>query len=362
MNTKLKIQSFLWLFVVANVFAQSNKTCNNSVDDPVFDLNSITKCSLEKADDNKKQKITVQVTSRRRVVRKRDKATGIASSNRSQKLNSIKKKVGLVNNIIVDEDNVPDVLPFDYVDQIPLFKKCQAVPMSGQEKCFKMQVLSHIKKNLKYPSSAYQKKIQGKVYAHFVINKEGEVDQLKIVSPYKGEILGKEAERIIKKLPKFTAGEHNGKAVEVKYGMPITFKIPGVKPSNIRKSTGKTDIKELIYSFSSLDEIPQFNSCKKADDSSLNCFNSNLINHIQNYFAYPEQAKRANIEGDVVVNFVVDKKGNIVNIKSKGPENARILELAATRFIEKLPKLRPGKKGGKEVNTSYSFPIEFKLH
>lgn len=362
MNSRLKFQLLLWLFLVANVYSQSNKTCNNSVDDPVFDLNSITKCSIEKADDNKKQKVSVQVTSRRRVVRKRNKVTGVRSTNYSHKLNSIKKKVGLVNSIIVDDEEMPEILPFDYVDQIPLFKKCEAVPISGQERCFKIQILTHIKKNLKYPKSAYQKRLQGKVYVHFVINKQGEVDELKVVSPYKGEILGREAERIIKKLPKFSVGEHKGKPVEVKYGLPITFKIPGVKPSNIRKSSSKTKINEMIYSFSSLDEIPKFESCKKSGDSSLNCFNTSLIEHIKNYFAYPEQAKMANVEGNVVVNFVINKEGNIVNITSKGPENTKILELAATRFIEKLPKLKPGKKEGKSVNTSYSFPIDFKLH
>ncbi len=366
MNKKLKTSLLLLLCVIINVNSQSKKTCNNSVDDPVFDLNSITKCSVESSKDNKQQKVTVQITSKRkrsRIIRKRNKANGLASNNHSHKLNNIKKKVDLVNNIIdVNKEEIPEVLPFDYVDQIPLFKKCQSVPIASQENCFKLQVLNHIKRNLKYPSSAYQRRLQGKVYVHFIINKEGEVDELKVISPYKGEILGKEAKRIIKKLPKLTAGKHKGSQVAVKYGMPITFKIPGVKPSNVRKSPNKTDINEMIYSFSSLDKIPQFEFCKKSKDTSLSCFNNSLIKHVQNYFAYPEQAKVNNIEGDVVVNFVINKDGDIVNITSKGPQNGKILELAAIRFIEKLPTLKPGKKEGKSVNTSYSIPISFKLN
>ncbi|SNR16459.1 energy transducer TonB [Tenacibaculum jejuense] len=365
MNKKLRFSTLLLLFYIANVSPQSSQTCSNSVDDPVLDLNSITKCSIDrKSDDNKVQKVTVQVTSRRRrVVRKRNKATGLSSANNySHKLASIKKKVNIVNSLVdIKKDEVPDVLPYDYVDQIPLFKSCESAPIYEQDRCFKVKLRSHIKKNLKYPVSAYDRGIQGRVYAHFSIGKDGVIKDLKIVSPYKGDLLGKEAKRIIKKLPKFKPGEHNGNAVAVKYGLPITFKIPGKKPTNIRK-TNKIKSKETIHSFSSLDQIPQFDSCKKTDDDSLTCFNTSLIQHIQSYFAYPEEAKMKNMQGNVIVNFVINKKGNVVDITAKGPENAKILEVAAVRFIEKLPKLKAGKIEGKTVNASYSFPINFTLN
>ncbi|WP_083629580.1 energy transducer TonB [Tenacibaculum agarivorans] len=363
MNKKLRFSTLLLLFYIANVIPQSSKTCSNSVDDPVLDLNSITKCSIDrKSNDSKAQKITVQVTSRRRVIRKRDKATGISSSGYSHKLASIKKKVDIVNSIVdVKKEETPDILPFDYVDQIPLFKSCESVPVYEQDRCFKVKLRNHIRQNLKYPASAYDRGIQGRVYAHFSIAKDGEIKDLKIVSPYKGDLLGKEAKRIINKLPKFKPGEHNGSAVTVKYGLPITFKIPGKKPTNVRKSN-KLTVKESIHSFSSLDEIPQFDSCKKSNDNSLTCFNNSLIQHIQNYFAYPEEAKMKNIQGNVVVNFVINKKGEVVDITAKGPSNTTILETAAIRFIEKLPKLRAGKIEGKSVNTSYSFPINFTLN
>ncbi|WP_442265939.1 energy transducer TonB [Tenacibaculum sp. ZS6-P6] len=364
MNIKLRFSTLLLLFCIANVSPQSSQTCSNSVDDPVLDLNSITKCSIDrKSEDNKVQKVTVQVTSRRRrVVRKRDKATGLSSAGYSHKLASIKKKVNIVNSIVdVKKEEIPDVLPYDYVDQIPLFKSCESAPIYEQDRCFKVKLRNHIRKNLKYPISAYDRGIQGKVYAHFSISKNGDIQDLKIVSPYKGDLLGKEAKRIIKKLPKFKPGEHNGNTVAVKYGLPITFKIPGKKPTNIRK-TNTNKVKETIHSFSSLDIIPQFDSCKKSNDDSLTCFNENLIEHIQSYFAYPEEAKMKNIEGEVVVNFVINSKGNVVDITAKGPENAKILEVAAIRFIEKLPKLKAGKIEGENVNTSYSFPINFTLN
>lgn len=362
MNKKLRFSALLLLFYIVNVNSQSSKTCSNSVDDPVLDLNSITKCSIEKKSENSKvQKVTVQVTSRRRIVRKRDKATGLSSNAYSHKLATMKKKVDIVNSIVDVKKDVPDMLPFDYVDQIPLFKNCESVPIFEQNRCFKINLRNHIRRNLKYPQSAYTRGIQGKVYAHFSIAKDGSIQDLKIVSPYKGDLLGKEAKRIINKLPKFKPGEHNGSAVKVKYGLPITFKIPGKKPTNIRK-VNNSKIKETIYSFSSLDDIPQFESCKNSSDDSLTCFNTKLIEHIQSYFAYPEEAKLKNIEGEVVVNFIINKKGDVVDISAKGPANAQILETTAIRFIEKLPKLKAGKIEGKAVNTSYSFPINFTLN
>ncbi len=364
MNKKLRFSALLLLFFIANVNSQSSKTCSNSVDDPMLDMNSITKCSIEKKSGNDKvQKVTVQVTSRRRrVVRKRDKATGLSSNNSySHKIATMKKKVNMVNSIVgVKKEEIPDILPFDFVDQIPLFKNCESAAIYEQNRCFKVNLRNHIRKNLKYPQSAYDRGIQGRVYAHFSIAKDGSIKDLKVVSPYKGDLLGKEAKRIINKLPKFKPGEHNGSTVNVKYGLPITFKIPGKKPTNIRK-VNTSKIKETIHSFSSLDEIPQFDNCKKSKDDSITCFNSSLIQHIQSYFAYPEEAKMKNLEGNVVVNFIINKKGDVVDITAKGPENAKILEVAAVRFIEKLPRLKAGKIEGKSVNASYSFPINFTL-
>ncbi|CAL2107820.1 periplasmic protein TonB [Tenacibaculum sp. 190524A02b] len=363
MNQKLKY-ALLPLFMVTVAFSQSTKTCSSPDDDTLADLNSITKCSIDKSKDDKEQKISVEIVTRKRIVRKRNKATGLTNqNNHSHKLAAVKKKVDVVNTIIdnSNKEAVPDILPFSYVDQIPLFKKCESVPILTQSKCFRSQVMSHIKRNMKYPEIAYKKGIQGKVYVHFIINKDGNIDELKVVPPYKGELLGKEAERIIKKLPKLTPGEHKGNPVVVKYGLPITFKIPGVKRTNIRKVSANKKIKEVIYSFSSLDEIPKFDACEKSNDDTMSCFNKNLIRHIEKHFAYPEEAKLKGIQGNVMVNFVINKEGNITDITSNGSESGKILELAAVKLVEKLPKLNPAKKAGKNVNTSYSFPINFKL-
>lgn len=311
--------------------------------------------------NSKEAKVAVQVTSRRRIVRKRDAATGVITNNYSHKLATLKKKTEIVNNISVDKNTGMKVIPFNYVDEVPLFKNCETVPVYKQEKCFKAELASHIKKNLRYPEKEYDRGVQGRVFVHFIINKEGNVDKMKIVSPYKGEALGKEAERIMKKLPKLQPGKHSGIPVTVKYGLPITFRIPGVKPSNIRK-TPKKEAVAKVYSFDEVSQIPQFSNCNNSGDSSLNCFNTNLVEHIQDNFAYPTEAVEKNIEGKVFVNFVINTKGEVVNISAKGPANAIVLEKAATELVAKLPEFKAAVKNGKKVNTRYSFPVMFKLN
>lgn len=358
----MKVKNLLLLIAMcffSNTYAQSN-TCESPNDEPLLDLNSITKCSVDNKDkEDVSRKVSVVVTSRKRVVRKRNAKKGI-NNNYEHKLSSLKKKNEITNSLSISNANGLKIVPFDFTDQIPLFKDCESAPIMQQKKCFKKELSNHINKHLKYPEDAYDKRIQGRVLVYFTINKDGSIGKTKIKAPYKGELLATEAERIINKLPKFKPGKHNGTPVTVKYGLPITFKIPGVKPSNIKKASERIELKE-VYNFNQVSQIPQFKVCKNNKDNSQSCFNKGLIEHIEDNFAYPVEAIDNDIEGTVNVNFVIDTKGNIVNILAKGPENGKILENAAIKLIEKLPKFSPAKKDGKKVNTRYGFPVKFTL-
>ena len=348
--------------------SQAAETCDNSAEDPILDLNSITKCSIEETKDKtasrNSQKVNIQVSSRRRVVRKRNAVSGISKTNTSHKIANLKEKASLVGSLDLNNEEVLENVPFKLVEEIPLFRACEKSPIAEQNKCFKKEISSHIRKNFRYPESAYENSVQGRVYAQFVIDKTGEITNLNIRGPYKGELLEAEAKRIVKKLPKFKPGKHNGKIVKVKYGIPITFKIPGKKASNIRK---KYDVKKSnvvltdVVNFTSVDQIPSFETCNNSNDTSENCFNKQIINHVNKYFAYPQQAVNQNIEGKVIAHFVIDKKGQVVNIVAKGPQGAQILENATKKLFEKLPHFTPGKHNGKVVDVKHSFPIDFKL-
>lgn len=337
---------------------QSKESCETPNSDPALDLNSITKCSVEGKDGKSKQ-ISVEVTSRRRVIRKRNAVTGVNSSSAtSNKLAALKKKASLVGTLDLSSEEVVEKVPFNLVEEIPLFGECEKVAIYQQEKCFKAEIAKHIKKNFTYPKSAYESSVQGRVLVQFVIDKTGTVTDLNIRGPYKGELLEKEAERIVRKLPKFKPGKHNGKLVKVKYGVPISFRIPGKTPTNV-KPVIKVDKLAEIFRFNEVETIPVFKSC--SSDNSVDCFNSEMSKHVRKYFAYPQEAVDNDIQGRINAYFVIDKNGNVANVRTRGPKGAQLLEAATKKLIERLPRLKPALKNGKPVNVKYAFPINFKL-
>lgn len=355
---KNKLLLMVCVFTFFTQISAQQKTCSSDNDAPLLDLNSITKCSVDKTEDNKAEKISVKVISRKRVLRKRDEATGVFTNNHTHKLANMKKKISKINSLKIKKVNKNKVMLFNYIEEIPLFKACESASLLQQEKCFREQLSKHIKKNFRYPELAYSKGIQGRVFVFFVIDTDGSIKELKTVSPYKGEALGKEAERIIKKLPNLIPGKQAGVATPVKYGLPITFKIPGVSPSNIKKVKEKKNL-EQVFSFNRLEKIPEFSECINKD---IKCFNEKLINHVQENFAYPQIAIQNRIQGIVNVSFVIDKNGEVINIKAKGPENGIVLEEAANDLVKKLPIFKPAVREGKKVNAIYSFPINFSLN
>jgi len=81
---------------------------------------------------------------------------------------------------------------------------------------------TYIGKNIKYPDDAVKAGIKGKVFVSFVIDKNGNVMNPKIVRSVSPSI-DKEALRVIGSLPKWTPGKNKGKIVAVSYTVPISF-------------------------------------------------------------------------------------------------------------------------------------------
>ncbi len=85
-----------------------------------------------------------------------------------------------------------------------------------------------------------------------------------------------------------------------------------------------------------------------------------LLKYIAEHIRYPAMAQENNIQGRVVVQFVVTKTGSVGEVKvvrSKDPD----LDKEAVRVVKSLPKFVPGKMNGHSVNVWYTVPIQFKL-
>lgn len=75
---------------------------------------------------------------------------------------------------------------------------------------------------------------------------------------------------------------------------------------------------------------------------------------------YPEEARKKEIEGKVLVSFVIAKDGSIEEIKSLNQVHP-LLDSEAIRVVKLLPNWEPGKKDGKVVRVRFTLPINFKL-
>lgn len=76
--------------------------------------------------------------------------------------------------------------------------------------------------NIKYPAEASKNRIQGKVFLTFVIGSTGKIREVEILKGVSNS-LDKESIRVVKAMPKWTPGRNDGKAVAVKYNLPISF-------------------------------------------------------------------------------------------------------------------------------------------
>lgn len=358
--TKQKILFIALTLIIlwSKTYAQNNNQTCESDEDDLFDLNSITKCTVkEPVGEDKKRKVSFQVTSRRRLNRKRNKAESISSID-PHKVADIKNTNSIANKLSLKEIDNSGLISFYKVDEIPLFKACEKSPIHDQQKCFRKQMTRHVKLNLQYPQNSYKKGIQGRVLANLVIDKNGKANIKNTLFPYKGEELREEAIRIIKKLPAFIPGKQANNPVNIQYSLRVVFNIPGIEKTNIRKEIINN---EKIYEFQQVDKIPEFKNCSNKTNNLSNCFTKELQQHVMNNFAYPIVAVNNDIQGSVIVKFVIDREGSVANISAKGQNNTAILEQAAKRLVQKLPTFKPAMKNGIAVTTVYEFPIIFSL-
>ena len=88
------------------------------------------------------------------------------------------------------------------------------------------KLLEYLSQNIRYPKEAMEADKQGRVIVSFVIRKDGSISDAKVVKPV-DPLLDAEALRVVNTMPNWTPGKQSGKAVNVKYTVPITFRLEG---------------------------------------------------------------------------------------------------------------------------------------
>jgi len=116
---------------------------------------------------------------------------------------------------------VPPVVapPVIETDEVEVFVEIMPSFPGGQE-----ALMEFLRKYLKYPPIPEENGVQGRVIIQFIVDKDGSITDpvvAKGIDPY----LDKEAMRVVKLMPAWTPGIQQGRAVRVKYTLPIVFKI-----------------------------------------------------------------------------------------------------------------------------------------
>lgn len=181
------------------------------------------------------------------------------------------------------------------------------------------ELLKYIATNIKYPKESQDNGEQGRVICSFIVGRDGSVNNpevLRGVTP----LLNEEAVRVINTMPRWNPGMQRGKAVAVKYTVPITFRLK----SPVEEAKEET--------LTVVDVMPQYPGGDRE-----------LLKFIAQSIKYPTDAQEAGVQGRVICSFVVDKKGNIVEPKIiRGIDPS--LDAEALRVIGMMPRWTPGRQ------------------
>ncbi len=130
------------------------------------------------------------------------------------------------------------------------------------------------------------------------------------------------------------------------------------------KEVVEAPVEEVIADvpFAVIENVPIFPGCENLsnNDQRKKCMSEKVQEFVQRKFN-TDLGSQLGLTGvnRVIVQFKIDKNGNITDVRSRAPHPR--LEQEAARVINSLPKMQPGKQRGKPVGVMYSLPIVFQV-
>ncbi|WP_412068224.1 TonB family protein [Rubrivirga sp. IMCC43871] len=192
-----------------------------------------------------------------------------------------------------------------------------------------------LQRRVVYPESARREGVQGQVVIEFVVDEEGRVvdpDVLRSPAP----VLARAALAAVRG-SRFTPGSQDGLPVKVRFAVPITFRLADPEPSALSTtSEASDDLDRLVQ--------PQLIGGLAA---------------LQGRVVYPVDARRGGIQGQVIVEFVVDEQGGVLDpvaVRSPHP----LLSAAAIEAVRQS-QFVPGSLDGQPVKVQFAVPVTFRL-
>ena len=230
-------------------------------------------------------------------------------------------------------------------------------------------LMQYLNDNIQYPDKAKNDGVEGRVIVSFIVGKEGLIKDAQVEKSVDPE-LDAEAIRVVSGMPRWTPGKSQGEPVDVKYSIPINFQltqpqqeqsspfdeiIPVSSPEEMEKEHDTFEISErdkkvIEDTYDNVEIMPEFPGGVQG-----------LLNYMRETIKYPAQARQDTIQGRVLVTFVINKDGSIVEpevVKSAHP----LLDQEALKMVKEMPNWKPGEQNGKPVRVKYTIPVNFRLN
>ncbi len=251
-------------------------------------------------------------------------------------------------------------------EQIPRFPGCEdMVSISEKNECAEKKLLEYVYSNLNYPAEARKKRIEGRVILRFTVTKYGNIENVEVLSDIGGGC-GEEAKRVIESMnnltQKWTPGRQ-GRNVNVCYTLPIVFKLDAVLD---RKKLPESKITYFKLDNDTVllknEQLPMFPGAKIKAEYIKYYNNFKLQEYVNSNLRFPDEVFQRNLSDEVLVQFMISKKGEIKDIKvikdfgyGSGDEAVRLMSILSKR----TEKWKPASIDGKNVDTYLKYRMKF---
>ena len=211
----------------------------------------------------------------------------------------------------------------------------------------------YMRNNLTFPEAAKGRNIQGMVVVTFGVSENGKVDSVKVLRGLDPDV-DAEAVRMVRGMPAWIPGRLSGKAVRMSVNLPVSFQSFSQEAQNQPAPVAPAP-QRIVNEVKS--DVPISNPEVQV---SFPGGMAALFAFLKNNLHYPEADRLANIQGTVVIAFVVDEQGGISRPVVQRSVSTT-LDAEALRVVALMPKWIPGKNKGKAVKVQFSLPIKFSI-
>lgn len=161
----------------------------------------------------------------------------------------------------------------------------------------------YLSANIKYPPTAAKEKIEGRVILQFVVGADGKISDTEVVRSIH-PLLDAEAIRVVSTMPQWTPGKMNGKPVNVRFTMPVSFKLGGGngQPEGLKGKIAVVKGDKSVISSANIEGEPYF----IVDGEHVESIANLKVDEIEGITVYKDAKHTVDKYGDAAKNGVIE--------------------------------------------------------